>query len=132
MDEFDGADSAYLNAQYTSFRKRLVSLYHSLGHIADMSSTDDQYIGLRTAYRQVEEADNRFIKGTMRAVAEKHIMEMDISTLLLVNRLFTQACRMQIFGLKDLFLGQEQIQRLDRDIDSMHTTQYKNNGASSA
>jgi phosphate:Na+ symporter len=37
--------------------------------------------------------------------------------MLLVNRLFTQACRLQIFSLKDLLLSQEQINNFDRALD---------------
>ena len=37
--------------------------------------------------------------------------------MLLVNRLFTQACRLQIFSLKDLLLTQEQINNFDRALD---------------
>ena len=33
MDEFDGSDNEYLNAQYKLFRKRLVELYHNMGRI---------------------------------------------------------------------------------------------------
>ncbi|MDX1399847.1 MAG: Na/Pi symporter, partial [Oceanospirillum sp.] len=33
MDEFDGSDKEYLNAQYVLFRKRLVELYHDMSHI---------------------------------------------------------------------------------------------------
>jgi phosphate:Na+ symporter len=37
---------------------------------------------------------------------------------LLVNRLFTQSCRMQIYGMKDLLLTQEQINQFDRAMDA--------------
>jgi phosphate:Na+ symporter len=43
---------------------------------------------------------------------------MEIASLLLVNRLFTQSCRMQIYSLKDLLLSQEQINNFDRDVDA--------------
>jgi len=33
------------------------------------------------------------IKNTLNAVAEKKIQEMEIASLLMVNRLFTQSCR---------------------------------------
>jgi phosphate:Na+ symporter len=46
---------------------------------------------------------------------------MEISTLLLVNRLFTQACRLQIFGLKDILLSQEQINDFDHEMDRRET-----------
>jgi phosphate:Na+ symporter len=42
---------------------------------------------------------------------------MEIASLLLVNRLFTQACRMQVFGLKDLLLTQAQVADFDRALD---------------
>ena len=131
MDEFDGADSTYLNSQYTAFRKRLVSLYHNLSRIAGMPAKDGQYDAMLDTYRQVEEEDNRFIESTMKAVAEKKVMEMDISSLLLVNRLFTQACRMQIYSLKDLLLTQELIRGFDRALDNIPTSETDNKGVSS-
>ena len=50
-------------------------------------------------------------------MAEKKIQEMEIASLLLVNRLFTQSCRMQIYSMKDLLLSQEQINSFDRAMD---------------
>jgi phosphate:Na+ symporter len=43
---------------------------------------------------------------------------MEIASLLLVNRLFTQSYRMQIYGMKDLLLVQEQISHFDSAIDA--------------
>lgn len=117
MDEFDGSDNGYLNAQYMLFRKRLVELYHIMSRILGMEDREDQYRSLLTAFAQIEEADNRFIRNTLKAVAEKKIQEMDIASLLLVNRLFTQSCRMQIYGMKDLLLSHEQVNKFDRAMD---------------
>ena len=50
-------------------------------------------------------------------MAEKKIQEMEIASLLLVNRLFTQSCRMQIYSMKDLLLSQEQVNNFDRAMD---------------
>ncbi len=117
MDEFDGSDNPYLNAQYKLFRKRLVELYHTMGRIQQMTRREEQYRSLLTTFAQIEEADKRFIRETMEAVSTGQVQEMEISTLLLVNRLFTQACRLQIFSLKDLLLSQEQISDFDREMD---------------
>ena len=129
MEEFDGADSTYLNAQYMSFRKRLVELYHDIGRILTLESSEYQYQDLLDAYRQIEAADNTFIANTMRAVADNKVLEIDISSLLLVNRLFTQACRMQIYSLKDLLLTPELILSFDRALDSMPTGVPESSGA---
>ncbi len=42
---------------------------------------------------------------------------MEIASLLLVNRLFTQSCRMQIYGMKDLLLSQDQVNEFGRAMD---------------
>ena len=118
MDEFDGSDNAYLNTQYKLFRKRLVELYHNMGRILTMEDKEGQYRSLLTTFAQIEEADNRFIKNTLNAVSEKKIQEMEIASLLLVNRLFTQSCRMQIYSMKDLLLSQEQVNDFDRAMDT--------------
>lgn len=111
-------DNGYLNAQYKLFRKRLVELYHNMSRILNMEGTEGQYRSLLTSFVQIEEADNRFIKNTLNAVAEQKIQEMEISSLLLVNRLFAQSCRMQIYGMKDMLLSQEQINSFDSAMDT--------------
>lgn len=118
MDEFDGSDNGYLNAQYKLFRKRLVELYHNMSRILNMEDKEDQYRSLLASFVQIEEADNRFIKNTLNAVAGGKIQEMEIASLLLVNRLFTQSCRMQIYSMKDLLLSLEQINNFDRAMDT--------------
>ena len=118
MDEFDGSDNGYLNAQYKLFRKRLVELYHKMIRILSIEDKEAQYRSLLASFLQIEEADNRFIRNTLNAVTEKKIQEMEIASLLLVNRLFTQSCRMQIYGMKDLLLSQEQVNNFDHAIDT--------------
>ena len=118
MDEFDCSDNGYVNAQYLLFRKRLLELYNNMGRILEMENKEGQYQNLLTAFVQIEGADNRFIKNTLNAVAEQKIQEMEIASLLLVNRLFTQSCRMQIYSMKDLLLSQEQIDSFDRVMDA--------------
>ena len=118
MDEFDGSDNAFLNSQYKLFRKRLLELYHNMSRILNMEDKEEQYRTLLTAFVQIEEADNRFIKNTLNAVSEQKIQEMEIASLLLVNRLFTQSCRMQIYSMKDLLLSSEQVNNFDRAMDA--------------
>ena len=117
MDEFDGSDNIYLNLQYKLFRKRLLELYHAMSHILQSDNKEDQYRSLLTAFGHVEEADNLFINNISKAVCGQNIQEIEIASLLLVNRLFTQSCRMQIYCLKDLLLSLEQIKSFDRAMD---------------
>jgi phosphate:Na+ symporter len=82
-----------------------------------MEDKEGQYRSLLTSFVQIEASDNRFIKNTLNAVAEQKIQDLEIASLLLVNRLFTQSCRMQIYSMKDLLLSQEQVDNFDRAMD---------------
>ena len=117
VDEFEGSENVYLNSQYKLFRKRLLKVNHDMGAIQGQESKEEQYHNLLKAFVKIEEADKLCINDTVKAVVEGRIQELEISSMLLVNRLFTQACRLQIFSLKDLLLSQEQINNFDRALD---------------
>jgi len=117
MEEFNGSESVFLNDQYNMFRKRLLKLYHEMKAIQNLENREEQYHALLKAFVKIEEADKICINDTLKAVAGGRIQELQISSMLLVNRLFTQACRLQIFSLKDLLLSQDQINNFDRALD---------------
>lgn len=84
------------------FRKRLVEIYHSMSRILAIEDKEVQYRSLLTSFvQQIKEAD-------------KKIKEMEIASILMVNRLFTQSCRMQKYSMKNLLLSQDQINNFDR------------------
>ncbi len=117
LDEFDASENIYLNTQYKLFRRRLVDVYHEMNKILEMKNQEEQYRKLLSTFVHVEEDDKRLITETMQAVSDKKIHELEIASILLVNRLFTMSCRLQIFSLKDLLLTPEQVNDFDRALD---------------
>jgi phosphate:Na+ symporter len=117
FEDFDGAENVYLNTQYKLFRRRLVEIYHDLNRIQKLEKSEEQYRELLRTFVHLEEMDRKFIRDTMDAVSAQKIQDMEIASLLLVNRLFTQACRLQVFSLKDLLLTPKQISDFDRAMD---------------
>lgn len=117
LDEFDGSENRYVEAQYQLFRQRLSEMCHDLHRLPELADPQELFRELLKAYLRVEAADRRFIRDTMQAVAARQLHEMEIASLLLANRLFTQACRLQVFGLKDLLLTPAQVVDFDRALD---------------
>ena len=74
-----------------------------------------EFKGTKDAQEKYDKEVSRWEKEA--AILEKKIKELQIASLLLVNRLFTQACRMQIYGMKDLILTQEQVEDFGRALD---------------
>jgi phosphate:Na+ symporter len=127
LEEFEVSENSYLNRQYKLFQKKMIELYHDMNRIRSLESSEDQYRELLKSFLHIEEIDGRFISETMSAVSENKIQEMEIASLLLVNRLFTQCCRLQIFGLKDLLLTHEQIKDFDRAMDTKEMIEDERN-----
>jgi phosphate:Na+ symporter len=117
FDEFESSDSAFLNRQYDRFRKRLVTLYHEINAVLLLNDEQLQYTTIINAFSNVEQADKLFIRQIVQASSENKEEHLDLSTLFLVNRLFTQACRMLIFSMKDLLLSQEKTIDFDKAVE---------------
>jgi len=117
LDELDGSENLYLNKQYRHFRQRLLAIYHEMNSVRALASSEEQYRELLKSFLHIEEADKDFIRETMNAVSDNRIQGIEIASLLLVNRLFTQGCRLQVFAIKDLLLSNEQIKDFDRALD---------------
>lgn len=118
LDEFEMADSAYTSQQYDRFRDRMIDLLNGLAPInAPATDPGEKYLLITRAFQQINREDNRFITATVTASSQEPAGQMDLSSLFLVNRLFSQACRMMVFSLKDLLLTREQAQAFDRAAD---------------
>ena len=117
FDEFEASDSAFLNLQYDRFRKRLIALYNEINEVISSDDLQYRYDTLLNVFNRVETADNSFIQSIVQTSSAGKTEQLDLSTLFLVNRLFTQACRMFIFSVKDLMLTKEGADTFDRAIE---------------
>lgn len=117
LDEFDGADNEHLNHQYKLFRRRLVELYHDINHFLEIGTPQEQFRSLLRTVLHIEQMDKRFVQTVMEKAAHGDIDKMEIASLLMANRLFSQSCRLQAFALKDLLLREEDIYEFDHAMD---------------
>ncbi len=117
LDEFDGSDNEHLNHQYRLFRRRLVELYHDINHFLEIETLQEQFNSLLRTVLHIEQMDKRFVQTVMEKAAHGDIDKMEIASLLMANRLFSQSCRLQIFALKDLLLREEDIYEFDHAMD---------------
>ena len=117
LEEFEATENSYIEAQYQLFRQRLLGLCQDLHRLPEVAPPEALVRELLKTYHRLEVADRRFIQETLQAVAAQQIHDMEIASLLLANRLFTQACRLQLYGLKDLLFNSLQAADFDRVIE---------------
>ena len=117
LDDFDSSDNEHVNHQYKLFRRRLVELYHDINHFLAIKDLQEQYRSLLRTLVHIEKMDKKCIQTVMKRAADRGINELEIASLLMANRLFSQSCRLQIFALKDLLLEEENIHEFDQAMD---------------
>jgi phosphate:Na+ symporter len=117
LDEFEVSDNEHLNRQYKLFRRRLMELYHDINRFLEIGDLQEQYRSLLLTVVHIEQMDKRFIQTVMKRAADGVINELEIASLLMANRLFSQSCRLQVFALKDLLLKEKKIHEFDHAMD---------------
>ena len=117
LAEFGGADNDYIDSQYKTFRRRFIDLCHDINRLRDPELQSGQYQRLLRMTVHIEQQDKRFIQATMQAATADRLSELEIGSLLLVNRLFSQACRLLTYALKDLLLDAAQVHNFDHALD---------------
>jgi phosphate:Na+ symporter len=118
ITDFGNDDSSFMRSMHQNFLNRLNNLKTQVEAVmvaaasgpeaADMTS--DIARRLNSYFFNVEEQDKQFIQACAGAVDKKTVKETEISRLLMVNRLFTQSCRMIILSLQGLTRRLEPVQ----------------------
>lgn len=117
LSEFDASENEHLNQQYKLFRRRLMELYHDVNRFLEIDDLQKQYRSLLQTVAHIEQMDKRFIQTVMKRAADESINELEIASLLMANRLFSQSSRLLVFALKDLLLSEKEIYEFDHAMD---------------
>ncbi|MCF8057110.1 MAG: Na/Pi symporter [Desulfocapsa sp.] len=117
LEEFDSSDNEHIHSQYKRFRRRLLELHHDISRFLEIKDLREQYQNLLRTVVHIEHMDKHFIQDVMKHAAEGTINELEIASLLMANRLFSQSCRLQVFALKDLLLSEKEIHDFDHAMD---------------
>ena len=113
FEEFEASDNAFLREENESFRQRLVSIYNMIV-IALITDDHDQIVDtIDKTVKKLTIDDKQFIKAITKATSEGQIKDIDISTALLVNRVFNQSSKQLIYGIKEILLTDREIELLE-------------------
>jgi phosphate:Na+ symporter len=109
FDEFENADSIFLNDQYTHFRKRLIETYLKIDKLIDENVKKDKTKSILKILKQIKEDDKEFVFLTTQAIISKQIEDINVSTAIIANRTFVQSSRQILLAIRDLILSTEEI-----------------------
>ena len=114
FEEFESSDNSFLNEENASFRKRLIKMYKKVIAVLNDKEHSEIAASISKMVKKLEKEDLKFITTATSATAEGKIKDLDISTMLLVNRAFNQSSRQLIFGMKDALLTNTELEFLEK------------------
>ena len=97
------ADSVDLKRESAkALKERLLSIRNMVERVYSNPDKPTLIEELDDLFTEIEREDHSFIASLSRAVRNEEITEEDVTAMLMINRLFTQSCRMLVLSMKGL------------------------------
>lgn len=100
LEDFELASNSFLNSQFSVFQHRLAELFNDLEPL--LIGEEDRGKAPDEILERVDAYDIKSIRASSDAAKEGALNELEATSMVMVNRLFTQSCRMFVFSLKNL------------------------------
>lgn len=100
LEEFELSNNTFLNEQFPFFKKRLNELFNDLDTIVENKKGDSA--DFDNTLEQVNSKDMKCISESSQAIKNRKLKDLEATSLVMTNRMFTQSCRMFVFGIKGI------------------------------
>jgi phosphate:Na+ symporter len=102
VEDIGREDNPFLITAYQEFHDRLELVWIIVEGVAEQSDAALQQDELNRFFKSIEETDKHFIRSCSGSVAQGVIHDYEVTKLLMINRLFTQSCRMLVLSMQAL------------------------------
>ena len=123
FEEFETSDNSFLRTENDLFKKRLIKLYKKVVLALAEEEHSDIAASINKMLKLLAKEDRKFIQSVTKATAEHTIKDLDISTMLLVNRAFNQSSRQLIYALKNVLLTTVEVELLEKLSDESESSE---------
>lgn len=114
FDEFESADNVFLNDQYTRFCKRQIETYLKIDSLIEENGKKDHTKTILKILKKLKKDDKRFVSATTKAVFNKQIEDLNVSTAIIANRAFIQSSRHILLALNELLLSSQENEQFEK------------------
>lgn len=100
LEEFELSNNTFLNEQFPAYKQRLEELFNDLDVIVEKNKRDAT--AFSSVLKQVNVNDVKCISESSQAIKNRKLKDLEATSLVMANRMFTQSCRMFVFGIEGL------------------------------
>lgn len=113
FEEFDNDDNEYVYNQNLDFRKRLIQLYLRVVVLFEEGSNEDIAGEMAKLLKRINKEDRDFVASVQQVVINKSIGDMQVSEMLMVNRVFIQSSTQELSAIREVLLTEHEIAMFD-------------------
>jgi len=100
LEEFEFSNNTFLNDQFPIYKQRLEELFSDLDVIVEKNKGDAA--AFSHVLKQVNANDMKCISESSQAIKNRKLKDLEATSMVMTNRMFTQSCRMFVFGIEEL------------------------------
>lgn len=113
LEDFLSDDNEFLYSKSLDFRQRMVQLYIGVNNVLKETDHSEMAGEILKLIKQMDKDDIEFIKEVQRVAANASISEINVSEMLMFNRVFIQSGRQILSAIRETQLSREEIAMFD-------------------
>jgi phosphate:Na+ symporter len=118
FDEFANEDNEYIYKENLDFRKRLIRLYLRVVDLFKEDVHEDIAAEMAKLLKHIDNEDRELISSLQKIVTSKSISDIQVSELLITNRVFIQSSRQILAAIREVLLTKHEIAMFDSLTDA--------------
>ncbi len=118
FEEFGNDDNEYIYNQNLGFRKRLIQLYLRVVLVLEEDAHEDIAGEMAKLLKQINKEDRELVASVQQVVTNKSIGDIQVSEMLMVNRVFIQSSRQVLTSIREVLLTEHEIAMFDSMTES--------------
>jgi Na+/phosphate symporter len=118
FEEFESDDNEYIYNQNLDFRKRLIQLYLRVVVLFEEDAHEDIAGEMAKLLKHINKEDRELVASVQKVATKKSITDIQVSEMLMVNRVFIQSSRQVLAAIREVLLTEHEIAIFDSITDS--------------
>jgi phosphate:Na+ symporter len=118
FEDFGTESNEFVYNQNLDFRKRLIKLYLRVIILFDEEQHEDIAGEMAKLLKDINQEDNELVLAVQEVTVNKKISTIQVSEMLMVNRVFIQSSRQILAAIRELLLTEHEIAMFDSLTDT--------------
>ncbi len=109
FEAFASDDNEYIYNRNSDFKKRLIQLYLRIVALFNENTHEDIAKEMAKLLKHINKEDRELVASVQKVATEKSISDIQVSEMLMVNRVFIQSSRQVLASIREVLLTEHEL-----------------------